>query len=342
MSAFQGPTPLRSRARPAAWVVTTVTLLGCAAGPGPSTPPTGPTGTATSGPAATASPASTGLALALQGRIYFGRFDLDIMGMTVWVMNADGSDQRLFVPGSRLLSCVLPGTGQVVMTGSSPDGRIVPSVANADGSGFRELDVPDATLNLGVAACSPDGRHLAAEGWDETRPKRTGIYTLDLDGTELNRLTTAGLGAHDIPGCYLPDGSAVAFLRYVGDAHDGSLHLVPNDGSGARRVGTESFGTGPACMPDGGELLLVANDKLIVVDAADGTSSEIRSAAPGFEAASKYGPWLSPDGSMVAFAMQLPGPYHDIYAIRLDGSGLTRLTFHPQADNESPRWVLDP
>ncbi|HEX5589332.1 MAG TPA: hypothetical protein VFX65_03460 [Candidatus Limnocylindrales bacterium] len=55
--------------------------------------------------------------------------------------------------------------------------------------------------------------------------------------------------------------------------------------------------------------------------------------------AHKYGASLSPDGEWIVFALQEPGPYHDLYAMRLDGSGPTRITYHPASGNDAPRWV---
>jgi Tol biopolymer transport system component len=57
--------------------------------------------------------------------------------------------------------------------------------------------------------------------------------------------------------------------------------------------------------------------------------------------AHKYGPSFSPDGTAIAFSLLAPGPFHDLYAMNLDGSGLTRITRSPAVDNEVPRWVED-
>jgi hypothetical protein len=338
----------RQRPAHAARAVIALVVVVAACGPGGSDGPSGP---ATMPPIASpgsspqhtqaisASPMPTTSTLPLTGTLYFGRFDLDLMDMTVWVSDADGSNARLFVPGSRLVSCVLPGSGQVVMTAESDDGRIVPSVADADGSNFHELTIPDDTLNLGVAACSPDGSEIVAEGWDDTNPGRTGLYSLSIDGSELHRLTKAGTGAHDIPGCYLADD--VAFLRYRGE-EPGSLHVVSIDGSRTRPIGDGAYGTGPACSPNGQTLLVEAEGSLYLVSSVDGRETELTSTAAGFASAHKYGPWFAQGGDVVLFAMQMPGPYHDLYAMRLDATGLTRITHHPQADNESPRWVAAP
>jgi hypothetical protein len=273
----------------------------------------------------------------LSGRIYFGRFDLDIKGMTVWVANADGSDAHRLVDGSRLLSCVVPRTGEVVVTTLSKDGRVVPALVEADGSNLHALDVPIDRLNLGVAACSPDGKEIAAEGWFEGDEGGTGIYILDLTNGLIRRLTRAGAQAHDIPGCYARDG--IAFLRYSGDG-PGTLHVAARDGSSDYWIG-ETYGSGPACSPSGNELVLAAESRLFVVNWGEGTRREVTSTATEFQS-DKYGPTFSPDGTLLMFSLKSPGPYHDLYAMRLDGSGLTRITTSPGVDNESPRWVASP
>jgi hypothetical protein len=47
-------------------------------------------------------------------------------------------------------------------------------IFDANGSHKRTIPLPDATLNLGPGAWSPNGARIAFEGWDETNPGRNG------------------------------------------------------------------------------------------------------------------------------------------------------------------------
>ena len=66
---------------------------------------------------------------------------------------------------------------------SPPDGRLLPLVVPADGSGEYWLPLADPTLQLGIGDWSPDGTRLVFDAWDDTDASRKGIYTLSVDGT---------------------------------------------------------------------------------------------------------------------------------------------------------------
>jgi hypothetical protein len=272
----------------------------------------------------------------LEGRLFFARYDLELDDMTVWVANGDGSDARPFVPGVHYLSCAMEG--EIVMAGPNAAGRLVVSVASGDGSRYAELDVGVADLNLGVGACPATAGVVLAEGWVVADPERTGIYRVDIYRGKARQVTEAPAGHHDIPGCVTADGR-LAFLRAGTGNEMGTLNLLDLDGGDAREIGDRRWKTGPACSPDGGSLLVEADGDLVLVDIASGEATELTSGAPEF-AKHKYLPAFGP-GGIVAFSLKHPGPFHDLYAMRLDGSGLTRLT-RTEVDNESPYWVVDP
>jgi hypothetical protein len=319
--------------------LTAVLIAACHAAPAstphasePSAPPTGV-------PATTAPPgvASTQPPLALEGRLVYARFDLELADMTVWVANGDGSDAHPLVGGAHYLVCVTDAE-QVVMAGPSAGGLLVLSTVGLDGAGYRELPSPDGALSFGVGTCTPDGR-VAVEGWDDTDAHRAGIYLVDLGGkADPVRLTEAPAGHHDIPGCVTADGR-VAFLR-AGVPNDmGTLQVIALDGRDAQQIGDRRWKTGPACSPDGTSLLVEADGDLFLVNLEDGVATEVTSGAPDF-AAHKYLPAFGP-GGIIGFSLKSPGPFHDLYAMRLDGRNLTRLTYS-RVDNESPYWVVDP
>ncbi len=76
---------------------------------------------------------------------------------------------------------------------------------------------------------------------------------------------------------------------------------------------------------------------LWVVDLA--TGNETRLTALGNRA---EGDSVSPDGQWVVFHMQLAGEFQsDLYRVRLDGTGLTRLTFTEETSECDPAWSPD-
>jgi Tol biopolymer transport system component len=98
----------------------------------------------------------------------------------------------------------------------------------------------DPTLNLVPQAWSSDGTRIAFEGWDDSDPNRTGIYTARrADGADMKRVTTVTGRAHDMPLDYSPDGQKLVFYRAVRAEPDfpidtgGSLCVVNVDGSDA-------------------------------------------------------------------------------------------------------------
>ena len=107
------------------------------------------------------------------------------------------------------------------------------------------------------------------------------------------------------------------------------------DGANQRRITDRAVGS-PSFSPDGTSILADGVDGTIfTVDVATGETTPI--ALPtgtfGYEAR-----W-SPDGSWLVFALFTgKDPQPDLYAMRADGSGLTRLTDTPGVLDEAADW----
>ncbi len=173
----------------------------------------------------------------------------------VYIVNADGTNLRQLVhtsgggcaawspDGSRLLCTIepLPGSGETVGTyvvsaadgsrlavipllgrarGWTPDAAHIYGdygplsgyffIANADGSGVRSI--PNIVPEDGEPALSPDGARIA---FVSRRNGPSEIWTMNLDGTGLTRLTTA-LGLTDLSPRWSPDGARIVFTRGYG------------------------------------------------------------------------------------------------------------------------------
>lgn len=85
----------------------------------------------------------------------------------------------------------------------SPDGSMLAfdtagggiGLIGSDGSGLRSLDLPTDRVSFPASpAWSPDGSRIAFSAEDATG---TGVFTVDLDGVDLRRLTDPALGGSD-------------------------------------------------------------------------------------------------------------------------------------------------
>jgi hypothetical protein len=135
------------------------------------------------------------------------------------------------------------------------------------------------------------------------------IFVMNADGSDQTRLTRArddGVAFHSYEPTWSPDGARIAFTRTIfpGDGRfDEEIYVMNRDGSGVERL---TFNHPPG-EPSGG--------------------------------AYDIQPDWSPDGELIAFESRRGGPA-DVYLMRPDGTGLTRLTEHPARDAE-PSWSPD-
>jgi Tol biopolymer transport system component len=183
------------------------------------------------------------------GLIAFGSNRTAVRNKEIYVMNADGSDER------RLSDQPGHDSGPVW----SPDGRRIAFfsrrngntdiyVMNPDGTGVRRLtQSPNYDF---TPDWSPDGKHIvymsfppAPEG--KRPPQR--LYVMNADGGR-RRPLTPDIRAAGNPD-WSPDGRRIAFESDYG------IYLVNADGSGLRRLTRSTRGPGwdsePAWSPDG-------------------------------------------------------------------------------------------
>lgn len=202
-------------------------------------------------------------------------------------------------------------------------GRIVFSsgrdiyTVNGDGSGLTRIT---STLHTDRnPVWSPDGNRIAYMS-DRDGPS---VYVMQADGAEPTRVADA-ISVGSRQPTWSPDGSLIA-LQEDGDHY--AIHHA--DGSGPRQV-SDGEGSGlspPAWSPDGSRFAFGSPSGLRVTR-QDGGEEVFLTRAPAFQ------PVWSPDGSLIAF-MGLVTDGRDVdgslevYVIRADGTGLTRLTHRP-------------
>jgi Tol biopolymer transport system component len=264
------------------------------------------------------------------GRIAFGRYDRFVGDFVAYLIDPNGAGETQLLPEGHELPRWSPDGKDIVLVDSSLTTVIVENAGLPDAS-VRSLSKPQAPLNLGCVVWSPDGTRLACEGWDDTDPTRNGIYTLSAaDGGDLQRLTSNPDGRHDLPGDYSADGSQLFFGR-----ENGPIMVVGVDGTNPRPVTSGTYGS-PSLSPDGKTLLTDDGSSIYFIAIEGGAVTPITILGTTMDA---YGASWSPDGTWIVFSLSPRGGTADIARVRLDGTGLFRITNDP-ANEEMPDWAL--
>lgn len=206
-----------------------------------------------------------------------------------------------------------------------------------DGSGRQRLTgFPGED---GAPDCSADGSRVAFESVGRRgQEDATDVYTLDRTPTVRRITIRSGEGELDYGPAWSPDGNSIAFISSGRDQFGGAqdrVVIMRDDGTHIQGVGDDVQGRsldwsfqdhGLAISTDAdgdGDLDLVRMD-------ADGSNVQTLSADPDMD---EIDPAWSGAGDRVAFALSDPtGGGADIYTVRADGTGLTRLTDHEARD----------
>lgn len=160
------------------------------------------------------------------------------------------------------------------------------------------------------------------------------IFETDLDGKNPVRLTDAP--GYDAEGSYSPDGKSIVFCSMRDGDYE--IYVMDADGKNQRRLTHEKFyDGGPFFSPDGKKIIWrhFTDESQRVAEVwtmdADGSNKQ---QVTKFGAAS-WAPYYLPSMKWIVFASNLENvnKYEfDVYAIRPDGSELTRLTYAPGFD----------
>jgi TolB protein len=162
------------------------------------------------------------------------------------------------------------------------------------------------------------------------------IFTMDSDGLGVTRLTSNGVMDHD--GQWSPDGSQIVFFSQRDGP--GDVYVMNADGSGTVRLTSGLNAGAPEFSPDGQTIAFVAaptGDLGVYTMSARGEDVRLLFSDPCI-AGSEFGVHFSPNGEFLAFSACVSETTSDVYSIRVDGSGLRRLTATPHVSELVRSW----
>ncbi len=181
----------------------------------------------------------------------------DLQALQIYVMNADGTDQRPLMPFNASLdwspAWSPDGAKLVFQTNRGENANFEIYVANADGSGLTNLT--NNLANDSRPSWSPVGRQIVFVS------DRTGIrqlYLMNADGSNQRQLSASD-GEDDFPK-WSPDGKEILFQSNRSGGGRFGVYMMNADGSNVRRIGDL---TGNKVMPvwaQDGQVIIYASD----------------------------------------------------------------------------------
>lgn len=194
---------------------------------------------------------------------------------------------------------------------------------------------------------SSTGRNGLIAFTDETQEAGSGsfdIFTVRADGSGRHQVTHTGRAGSP---AWSPNGRQILYVNTSGYDDDGApltaVWIMDADGSDQRSLVEGPTDADPAWSPDGLSFVFTRG--------AEGESSQLFGYSfdtnsvrpltdPDTWRFADAGSW-SPDGELIAFAGVLAeaSGNEDLFTVRVDGTGLHRLTTTPQLGETAPDWA---
>lgn len=189
----------------------------------------------------------------------------------IWIMNADGSNQRELRTGVELNAspALSPDGSQIAFAGSA-GGNVDIYVFNSTGGGLRRLTTTHALE--ASPDWSPTGRQIAYTSDQTGTPQ---IWIMDAEGVNARRLTYAGNWNDEV--AWSPAGDKIAFAC----RNEGDFNICVMDMASGATVQLTSEGSNghPAWSPDGEKIVYQCREggktQILTMDAADGSNKKI-------------------------------------------------------------------
>jgi Tol biopolymer transport system component len=224
-----------------------------------------------------------------------------------------GSNETIDIPG------IVPGAHIVALVG-------VPNNCSAGLGLSRGAIVGSAFVTpVGFDIVCEAGSNLSGSmAFVSERDGNSEIYSMNLDGSDLKRLTNNP--DNDTEPAWSPDGKRIAFVREHG--YESSVYVMNADGSNVVLRSTDRFSTSPAWSPDGKKIAyagLVNGQYAILITDVDGVWDS--PVAVGHPTGWNAEPAWTPDGKRISFTSDYYAYdfVYDMWIMDADGSNIAPL-----------------
>jgi TolB protein len=219
--------------------------------------------------------------------------ELGLGSYDLYAMNSDGTDVRRLTSFAKGIDAFQPDW--------SPNGKWIAYVTEAkaqvrgieimsvDGGHRQKLNVEGL-----LPSWSPDSTQIVYTGVAEAEQWNSEIYIMDVDGSNVKRLTNSEGG--DGQARWSPDGQWIVFVskrdqdqqnKYEGSS---DIYAMSRDGDQVKRL-TVDGGDSPSWSPDGSQIVYVGSSGITVMN-SDGTQPNV--ILSGHYHEPKWSPWLCP------------------------------------------------
>jgi len=262
----------------------------------------------------------------------------------IFIMNPDGSNVTNLTESTSLnINPVISYNGSKILFSSGrEDQEFKLFTMSPDGSDVTKVVDLQQVVTLREPTYSPDGSRIAFNGYEADGSGARDIYVMDVDGTNLERLTDNGQTL-DLNQVWSPSGDRIAFTS--GRDGDAEIYTMKPDGSDVQQLTNNTYADAtPAWSPDGSKIAYASSPNdyadIYTMD-ADGSNKTRITDDPETD---EFPSW-SPDGSEIVFETLRDGYVSEIYKINADGSGgATLLTtfdessISPYGSDSDPYW----